>query len=203
MGGEGGFSLVEVLVAMVVLLVILLPVGSLLITTSQVIANGTFRTQARGLAGKEIAAVQGLVDSEPAAFTLPFGGLASSGGSPAVAPSTTAGGSPAWNTTASWTAQAVHVTAGSEVYTVYVDGNWCSAPTSGTGSLGTAAVPPTAPGSLAFVVAVDVLWNHTTLTSGYSAGTHVVATSTVFPPSGWSGITFPTPALSACPAGLS
>ena len=216
---EAGFSLVEVLVAFFVLLAILVPVGDLLGTTSQVIANGTLRTQAQGIAQQEIAAVQAMADncSDTAdtqcdggagGFALPFTGFVPVAGSeiPAVAPTTVTGTTASWNTTAAWTARAGSFTVDKQHYTAYVDASWCSAPTSGSsGSFGTSQVTSaSAAGDLEFVVAVSVVWNHTTLTSGYSTGTHALATAVILPPAGWSGITFPTPAgaLDGCPMGL-
>lgn len=218
-GGEAGFSLVEVLVAFFVLLAVLVPVGDLLGTTSQVIANGTLRTQAQGIAQQEIAAVQAMADNcgdtadtqcdgGTGGFALPFTGFVPAGGSgvPAVAPTTVSGTTATWNTSSAWTARAETFTVGTQQYTAYVDASWCSAPTSGSsGSLGTSQVTSASgAGALEFVVAVSVVWDRTTLTSGYSSGTHVVATSVILPPAGWSGITFPTPAgaLDGCPVGL-
>lgn len=206
MGDEAGFSLIEVLVALVVLLVILLPVGDLLLTSSQVIANGKFRTQAQGVAQQEVAAVQAMADNCSATtqacdgashgFAEPFtNAIAASGGAPAVTPTTVSNGVASWNSAT----PGVPVTADNEHYHAYVDGNWCTAP-SGTGSLGTGA--SSSAGTLDFVVAVAVTWDHTTLTSGYTPGTHVVVTSVVLPPAGWSGVSYPTGPLSGCPAGL-
>ncbi len=198
---QQGFSLVEVLVAMVVLLVVLLPVGDLLITSGSVIANSRFRTQAQGIASQALAAVQLLAQQQPSGFTtVPFAGLPDT--TPPVASPTTSGGTVQWNQSAPVTTQTVD----HEQYTVAVDGGWCAVRTSGSSTaygIGTGTTPPA---SLAFVVAVDVLWDHTTLASGSGPGTHYVLVGTVAPVGGWTGLPpggLPATDVADCPAGLS
>lgn len=199
--GDEGFSLVEVLVAMVVLLVVLLPVGSLLITSSNVIAASQFRTQAQGIASQELAAVQLAADGQATAFTtMPFSGLPSL--TPALVPPTGTGGSVAWNQSATPLTETVD----HEQYTVYVDGDWCAVTTTSGAASYTNAVGTTPPESLAFVAAVDVLWDHTTLPTGTGPGTHYVLIGAVQPPGGWTGLPaggLPASDVDQCPAGLS
>ncbi len=209
---EAGFSLVEVLVALVVLLVILLPVGSLLITSGNVIATSKFRTQAQGIASKELASIQLLAADQTGAFTtVPFAGL--SAATPPIAVPGVADGTVTWNRASASLSETVD----NEQFSVYVDGDWCTVVgrSAGAGSAGSYAnaTATATPQALAFVVAVDVLWDHTTLAGGTSVGTHYVDIGTVQPPGGWpiasssSSPGLPATGLPAadvanCPAGL-
>lgn len=186
---------------MVVLLVVLLPVGSLLITSSNVIADSQFRTQAQGIASQELAAVQLAADGQASSFTtMPFSGL-SSLTPPLVAP-TSSGGAVSWDQSAT----PLEETVDHEQYAVYVDGDWCAVTPSSGASTYTNGSGTTPPSALAFVVAVDVLWDHTTLATGTGPGTHYVLVGAVQPPGGWTGLPsggLPAGDVDACPAGLS
>lgn len=194
---EAGFSLIEVIVMLLVLIVILLPIGGLLVTTGNVIATSRFRTQAEGVAAKELAAVQTLADGDASAFTatLPFTTLTAA--SPPIEP-------PA--STTSWAysaADQVQETIDTEVYTVTVDGDWCAV-LGGGGSSATLGTSASSTSAVAFVVAIDVLWGPGTTVADESPGNHLVDVSTVVPPGGWqlpSGGLSPAD-LADCPAGL-
>ncbi|MDA8269660.1 MAG: prepilin-type N-terminal cleavage/methylation domain-containing protein [Actinomycetota bacterium] len=209
---ELGFSLIEVLIAMSVLLVVLLPAADLLISTGSVIAVSKFRTQAQGIASKELASIQLLAANQTGLFTtVPFAGL--SAATPAIAVPSVANGTVSWNRASA----SVSETVDNEQFSVYVDGDWCTVADSSAGSGSAGAYANAAatamPQTLAFVVAIDVLWDHTTLAGGTSVGTHYVEIGTVQPPGGWpiasssssTGLPatgLPVADVANCPAGL-
>lgn len=180
---------------LVVLVVVLLPVGGLLITTSQVIATSRFRVQAEGVAAKELAAIQTFADSDASAFTstLPFATLSDT--TPSIEPPTS---------TTTWSsASQTTDTLDSETYTITVDGDWCAI-LSGTGTSGSLGTSASSTSSVAFVVAIDVLWGPHTTVANETGGDHLVDVSTILPPGGWQlptgGLT--SSDMSDCPAGL-
>ncbi|MDA8147348.1 MAG: prepilin-type N-terminal cleavage/methylation domain-containing protein [Actinomycetota bacterium] len=194
--GEEGFSLIEVIIAVVVLLVILLPIGSLLVTTDQVVAGSRYRAVAQQLASSDLSEV------EATSATL---GTPPTSGTWATQPTVTTPSSPTtWSTPISGKPTVTDVVDG-EDYAEYVDGGWCTPIGSGSQveTWGAASGGGT-PASLAYVVAVKVVWGPTIVQAGSSApATDSVVTFAAVPPSS-SGWTLPSGnPTTDCPAGLS
>lgn len=189
---EAGFSLVEVLVAVVVLLVVLVPVGSLLAGSDQVASTGQFRATAAQLAASDVAAVQ-LEAAEHPGVLPPFSqvpGLA-------VPVATPEGQPPTWNTEQ----PPLVATLGAEQYRQWVDGGWCDqAPTSTAGTSGQLAA--VGQGPPVFLVAVKVVWGPTGARLGVDApaSASVVSFQVLTPEPAWPA-TGDEP-TSDCPEGL-
>lgn len=187
---EDGFSLIEVLVALVVLIAILLPVGDLLTTTSQVVAGSQYRNQAQDLAAGTLSGIESAAEGEPATFTADFGSADSPGfflNSTVVVAQAT--GTSQWNLN-----NPTMTNQGSMQWTLYANGGWCATPGAGGGSWGTSGSGPPA-----FVVAVMASWGRATDPSGL-ARPHVVDIGSFVPSAGWSLTS--TPTFAYCPAAL-
>lgn len=194
-GDQAGFSLIEVIIALAVLLAILLPVGNLLITSGSVIANSQFRGTADEVASSDIAQLQSIAVNAngvtPPFTTSNIANLAL----PVSTPSGTT--SPSWPTFTS----PPTVTLNNEVYTEYIVGDWC----------GVAGTSPnnkwqaTASGNVVFVVAVKVVWGTEPSTSA-KTGASVVAYGALPQQTWWSVPTASDGAggsTTLCPVGLS
>ncbi|MFC0081232.1 prepilin-type N-terminal cleavage/methylation domain-containing protein [Aciditerrimonas ferrireducens] len=189
---EAGFSLVEVVVAVVVLLVVLVPVGSLLAISDQVTSTGRFRATAEQLAASDLSAVE-LEAAEHPGVLPPFSGVP---GLPVAVASPT-GSPPAWNTTQ----PALLTTEGTEQYRQWVDGSWCDeAPTTSSGTAGQLA--SVGQGPPVFLVVVKVVWGPSGADLGVTAPStsSVVSAQVLAPQPAWP----PTSgqATSECPADL-
>lgn len=189
-GDDTGFSLVEVLVALVVLIAILLPVGDLLTTTSQVVAGSQFRDQAQDLASATLSAIEAAADAQPSSFAAAFG----SSGSPGFVVEDTvrvvqATGTGQWNL-----GNPEVDNQGAVQWTVYANGGWCATPGAGGGSLGTSGSGPAT-----YEVAVLASWGAAGAPTGL-ARSHVIDITSFVPPTGWSLST--APATAYCPAAL-
>lgn len=190
--GEAGFSLVEVLIALTVLMVVLLPVGDLLITTSQVVGSSQFRGTAQQLANSDVAQLQATADSSvnvtPPFTTANLG----SGFTLAMATPVLSSGTVTWPTISSPKTDTVQ----GETYTQYIVGDWC-----GAASATASSWAPETSGPVVFVVAVKVVWGRSP-SSAASGSTSVMAFAALSQQSGW---TVPTAAgnTDLCPTGLS
>lgn len=174
-------------------MVVLLPVGSLLVTSNQVLNGSRFRAAAETVAQTDLTQLQAAASQDPGA--LPPTSL----GAAAVAADLQAPTNPT-----TW-ASALHLdtTIGAEVYRQYLDGDWCVAKSNGSTSSASWAASSTAAGST-YVVAVKVVWGPAASTSGASTGTgsSVVVTGAIPPQSMWPVLTPTDAPATDCPAGL-
>jgi Tfp pilus assembly protein PilV len=139
---DAGFTLLDVVVAITVLMVVLLPIAYLLSTTSKVGASNQNRLTAQSVAAswldQERALAQQSSSSPPSNISGPVGSVSS----------------PQWPSTP------VTETVGTITYQIYVAGGWCAY--SGAGNAWTnGTVTTTTTGSstpLSFFVAVKVAW---------------------------------------------
>lgn len=189
---EQGFSLVEVLIALSVLLVVLLPAADLLMTTSQVVGSSQFRGTAQQLANADVAQLQAVADTStgvtPPYTTANMG----SGFTLAIGTPADTNGVAAWPAISSPKTDTVQ----SETYTQYIVGDWC-----GAASATASSWAPATSGAVVFVVAVKVVWGPHPST-GATGGTSVMAYGALPQQSGW---TVPTAAgnTDLCPTELS
>lgn len=192
--GEGGFSLVEVVIALTVLMVVLLPVANLLTTTDSVISGSQFRGEAQRLADGDIQQLQAMATADP--NVLPPYTTANLVGDPL--PIALPGAGPSWPSALSSDPTAT-VTVGHEQFGEYVVGDWCGTTSSPPVSWAAVTAGPTA---FVFVVAVKVVWgpNPTPTASG---GTSIVEYGALPQQVGWRGVPTAYAQTDGCPTGLS
>lgn len=181
-------TLIEVLFALVVLLVVLLPVAQMLVTGSKVIAGSRARADAASVVQRELTGLQQLAGAEgPAGF--PPAGLPSS--------ATTA---PIWPD-CSTASRCPTVTVAGTVFHAFVTGGWCVQrlqPGSDTGSWGDGTVSADDPP--AYIAVTRAAW-------GPTAGSPATAAESVTDSAQLAGTgpTYHAPAagttVSSCPVG--
>ncbi len=196
---ELGFSLIEVLIALSVLMVVLLPAADLLIGTGSVISGSEFRGTAQELASSDIAQLQAIASSPGGSVVTPPFTTVNMGANFPLPINVPAGTSaPSWPVIASPPTSTVQ----NEDYAQYIVGDWCGIASATASSW----APSNSGGPVVFVVAVKVVWGPSPSTAA-PTGSSVVAYGALPDESGWSNVPTATSgaggSTSLCPTGLS
>jgi hypothetical protein len=168
---EDGFALLDVVIAIVVLMIVLIPVAYLLSTTSKIATSNQNRLTAQSLAASWLD--QERVAAEQSASTTPST-ISSPGGT---------------TSSPTWPAATGTETVGTITYDIYVAGAWCSYLGAGA-AWGNGSAPSSSSPPIAFFVATKVSWGPDAGTAnpaslGQNDGT-VVEYSSVQSQPGWT-----------------
>ncbi len=181
LGEESGFSVAEVVLALVIILIALVATSQVLTSTTEAVVNQQQLNSARGLLSSTVQA-ELTAESQASSTTFPV--------DPNPAPSLTVAA--AWPSTPTSTQ-----TVSGFKFNVYQVWGWC-APTSGSSpvmSTYSGYVPPYAPPYPVYEMAVKVTWS-----SNYPSSISQV-TEIPLPPSQAATYSYPT-SSNNCPAGL-